>query len=291
MTTVLLTGAAGQVGHAAAQASWGPDVTLVACDRHGLDITVADEIRARVGEVRPDVIVNAAAYTAVDAAEDEPALAALVNDVAVGHLADAANAAGARLIHLSTDYVFNGTKSGWYVETDPIDPMGVYGRTKAAGEAQARRADRHLVLRTSWVYGAHGHNFVRTMRRLGTERDRLGVVDDQQGCPTAAGDIAAAIVDLVIGHPDLDGLFHLASPTDTTWYGFARHILDDRIAQGLRLDPIATTDYPTPAARPANSRLDSSRLAGIRGEPLPDWHDSLTTVLAELDDDRSEEHA
>lgn len=283
---VLVTGAAGQVGAELMRARWPSGVAVTGVDRAGLDITDAAAVDAVVAELAPQVIVNAAAYTAVDRAETEPDLAQAVNANGVTHLAAAANRQGCRLVHLSTDYVFDGTKDGWYVETDPVAPLGVYGATKLAGEEAAATAERHLVLRTAWVYGALGANFAATMLRLGAERDELAVVADQHGCPTAAVDIAAAIVDLVAAGADGDelaGTFHLASPEEATWHGFACAILEQHIASG-RLDvrPIPTTDYPTPAARPANSRLDSTAIAAAADIVLPAWSTTMPAVRAEL---------
>ncbi|MFN3216048.1 MAG: dTDP-4-dehydrorhamnose reductase [Acidimicrobiales bacterium] len=283
---VLVTGAAGQVGAELMRAAWPAGVAVTGVDRRGLDITDAAAVDAVVADLAPEVIVNAAAYTAVDRAETEPDLAQAVNATGVAHLAAAANRHGSRLIHISTDYVFDGTKDGWYVETDPVAPLGVYGATKLAGEQAAAAAERHLILRTAWVYGALGANFVATMLRLGAERDELAVVADQRGCPTAAIDIAAAIVDLVTAGLDgdeLTGTYHLASPEEATWHGFACAILAEPIASGrLRVRAIPTTDYPTPAARPANSRLDSTAIADAAGIVLPAWSTTMPAVRAEL---------
>lgn len=284
---VLVTGAAGQVGAELMRAAWPDGTELVGLDRSGLDVADAAAVAAAVADVAPDVIVNAAAYTAVDRAESEPDLADAVNAAGPGHLATAASAGGARLIHLSTDYVFDGTAPGWYVETDPIAPLGAYGRSKAAGEAAvAAGTERHLILRTAWVYGALGANFVATMRRLAADRDELRVVADQRGCPTSAADIAAAIVALCAdtGSTDeLAGVFHLASPIEATWHELACAALADRIDAGsVVVHPITTAEYPTPAPRPANSRLDSGAVAAARGVVLPDWRDSVKRVVAEL---------
>lgn len=285
MTRVLITGAAGQLGRELRRFPWPDGTTLLGTDRGALDITDEAALRTFVGNERPDVIVNAAAYTAVDRAEEEPELAEAVNHLAVASMASAADQVGARLIQISTDYVFDGSKDGWYVETDPVKPLGVYGATKARGEDAARRASRHLVLRTAWVYGALGQNFVRTMVRLARERDDLGVVDDQVGCPSCTIDLAAAIAELATEAvaDELSGTFHLASPTEATWYQFACAVLADDIAAGrVTVRPIPTSDYPTPAARPANSRLDSSALEASRGIRLRPWQDALPDVVAEI---------
>ena len=283
MTRIVVTGAGGQVGAELARSTaWADDDQVTTLTRAALDITDDQAVTATLDRLRPDVVVNAAAYTAVDAAEDDEETARSVNATAVGHLADWAEAAGARLIHVSTDYVFDGTKDDWYVETDAIAPIGAYGRTKAAGEAAARRATDHVILRTAWVYGALGNNFVATMLRLGHERDELAVVADQTGCPTSAADIANAIIRLVDEAPDVRGTYHLASPTPVTWHEFATAILADRIDAGLVVRPITTAEYPTPAARPANSRLDSSALRGVSGIGVRNWQDALGEVVAEL---------
>lgn len=289
MTRVLVTGAGGQLGRELCRAAWPGHVSVTGATRADLDITSPDAVTRALTELAPDVVVNAAAYTAVDRAESEPDLARLVNADAVGHLAHWAEAAGARLIHVSTDYVFDGTKDGWYVETDPLAPIGVYGRTKADGEDLARVATRHVILRTAWVYGALGQNFVTTMRRLATTHDELRVVADQVGCPTATNDLAAAIVDLVAQEQaqEATGTFHLASPSDATWHEFATAILADAIAGGLTVEPISTAEYPTPAARPQNSRLASDVIQSAYGIGVRSWHDALPDVIAELDQQKA----
>ncbi len=287
MTTVLITGANGQLGRELQRAEWPDFTSLTAVDSSELDITDAAAVRRVVEEIRPDVIVNAAAYTAVDTAEDEEALATLVNGEAVGHLAAAADQVGAALIHVSTDYVFDGTNERWYVEHDPLAPVGAYGRSKAAGEAAALTADRSVVLRTAWVYGALGSNFVTTMLRLASERDELGVVDDQFGCPTATADISTAVVRFVDefanGASPPERLYHVCSPDDATWHEFAMAIFASSV-HGFdgTCKKLTTPEYPTKAIRPANSRLDSSRLQRDLGLTLPSWRKSLPRVVAEL---------
>lgn len=285
MTRVLITGAGGQLGRELARTPWPEDARVTSTDRRTLDITDAAAVRRAIAASRPDVIINAAAYTAVDRAEEEPDLADAVNHLAVRHLATAANDVGARLIHVSTDYVFDGSKDGWYVESDPIRPLGVYGATKASGEEAARVTPRHLILRTAWVYGALGHNFVRTMLRLARERTELSVVEDQVGCPSCTVDLAHSIAALAVERrgEELRGTFHLASPTATSWHEFACSILQREVERGeLTIHPIPTSQYPTPAARPANSRLDSSALATARGIELRPWQDALPGVVAEI---------
>ncbi|MEL7156709.1 MAG: dTDP-4-dehydrorhamnose reductase, partial [Actinomycetota bacterium] len=222
MITVLVTGADGQVGRELQRTPWAAGVDLRAHGSGALDITDPSAVAAAVEATAPDVIVNAAAYTAVDRAEDEPARAFAVNGEGVAHLAAAADQVGALLVHLSTDYVFDGAKAGRYVEADPVHPLGVYGRSKVAGEEAAALAGRSITLRTSWVYGALGGNFVATMLRLALERDELGVVDDQYGCPTSAADLALAIGTVIERSVDDRGdarplpapLYHLAAPDD-----------------------------------------------------------------------------
>ena len=282
MTRVLVTGGSGQVGRSIADlASDGRFAALdiAVADRRTVDITDRAGLNEAFDCVRPEVVINAAAYTAVDAAETDEAAAMAANADGVASLADLCAAHGARLLHLSTDYVFDGTKDGWYVESDPIAPLGVYGRTKAAGEAAARACPAHLILRTSWVYAAHGNNFVRTMLRIGAERPEVGVVDDQIGCPTSARDIAESLLHL--SSLDVNGTYHLAGTDQASWYEFAVAIF---AAADLNTtaNPISTADFPTPAPRPANSRLDSSALADATGVRLPSWRDSLSGVVSAI---------
>jgi dTDP-4-dehydrorhamnose reductase len=284
---VLITGANGQVGRELLRAAWPNDTTVAGFTSTQLDITDPASIASVIADLAPDVIVNAAAYTNVDRAEDEPDRAMLVNSTAVGHLSAAADTGGALLVHISTDYVFDGAKEGWYNEDDVIAPVGVYGSSKAAGEVAALGAERSLVLRTAWVYGALGSNFVTTMLRLAAERDELGVVADQFGCPTSAADLAATIVALVeleattsLSHR----LFHVAAPDDTSWHGFAQEIFEISAAGfGGKCNQLTTADYPTKATRPANSRLATDRLTAMLGQPLPSWRDSLSLVVSELE--------
>jgi len=252
-----------------------------------LDITNADAVLETVQRLQPTVIVNAAAYTAVDTAEDEEALATLVNSTGVSYLAAAADAVGAGLVHVSTDYVFDGSKTGWYVEDDPLAPIGAYGRSKAAGETAALQAERSVVLRTAWVYGALGSNFVTTMLRLASERDVLGVVDDQYGCPTATGDIGAAIVRVAESFADgaapPERIYHVCSPDDASWHEFAMATFEHSVHgfSGV-CNKLTTPEYPTKATRPQNSRLDSTRLQRDFDFTLPSWRTSLPLVVAEL---------
>ena len=282
MTRVLVTGGNGQVGRSIAELA--SDARFAALDiavtnRSTVDITDRAGLNAAFDRLQPDVVINAAAYTSVDAAESDEAAATAVNTDGVASLADLCAAHGARLLHLSTDYVFDGTKDGWYVESDPIAPLGVYGRTKAAGEAAATACPAHLILRTSWVYAAHGKNFVTTMLAIGTGRPEVGVVDDQVGCPTSAHDIAEALLHL--SSLNVNGTYHLAGSDSASWHEFAEAIF---AAADLTTtaNPISTADYPTIAPRPANSRLDSSALADATGVRLPGWRDSLFGVVSTI---------
>jgi dTDP-4-dehydrorhamnose reductase len=277
---VLVTGAKGQVGEAVARLVEG-HAQVAAHDRASLDLEKPDDIRWCIRDARPDVIVNAAAYTAVDRAESDEERARAVNAVAPGILAEEAKRAGALLIHYSTDYVFDGTRDTPYDEDAPTNPVNAYGASKLAGEqAIARSGAAALTLRTSWVYGRHGQNFLLTMQRLATQRDEIRVVADQHGAPNWTRALAAATVELLRrGRADLAdraGLYHLSAQGAATWYEFARAILADT---SVRVTPIATTDYPTPARRPAYGVLDSSRFARTFGLALPDWRSMLGECL------------
>lgn len=288
---IVLLGRTGQVGRELERTL--PALgTVTAFDRAGADLERPDSIADLVLGLRPDVVVNAAAYTAVDRAEAEPDRARLVNATAVAALADACRRSDALLVHYSTDYVFDGTRAGPHVETDPPAPLGVYGATKLAGERALAAADcRHLVFRTSWVYAAHGTNFVRTILRLAQEREELSVVDDQTGAPTSAAliaDVTAAALARASGPAALaDGVYHLAPHGAVTWCGFARHVVGVAKAAGLpltldprRILPIPTAAYPTAARRPANSLLCTAKLEAALGRTLPTWQDDASPILA-----------
>ncbi|NMG35079.1 dTDP-4-dehydrorhamnose reductase [Azoarcus sp. TTM-91] len=293
---LMLTGARGQVGWELAR-SLMPLGEVLALDRAGCDLSRPETLAARVAELAPDVIVNAAAYTAVDKAETEEALATRINGEAVGELARLARARGALLVHYSTDYVFDGSKPAAYVESDAVAPLNAYGRGKLAGEqAIAASGCDHLVFRTTWVYAARGGNFVRTMLRLGAEREALRVVADQIGAPTWARNIADATAQVVAqamrerreGRFE-SGVFNLAGGGETNWCEFARTIFDEasRVLPGWQrkvttVEAIGSGDYPTPARRPLNSRLDQRRLAERFGVTLPDWRAALVRCLEEL---------
>jgi len=279
---ILLTGRNGMVGWEL-ERSLAPLGQVFAFERASLDLAKPDQIVTRVREVRPDMIVNAAAYTAVDQAESEREQAFLVNAAGPGFLAAEAKTAGALLIQYSTDYVFDGTKEGPYVEDDTPNPINVYGESKLAGERAVQASGcRYLILRTSWVYGARGKNFLLTILRLAGERAELRVVDDQVGAPTWCRDIAAVTARLAgtARARDEGGLFHMTAAGATSWCGFARAILK---ARGIEtpVQAISTADYPTPATRPANSLLASALLADRYGLRLREWRASLHDCLSD----------
>ena len=282
---ILITGSQGQVGWELARCL-APLGEVVALDHAGLDLADPAAVRRAVREVRPAVVVNGGAYTAVDQAEAEEAIATRINGDAPGVLAEEAARLGAALIHYSTDYVFDGTQQGPYREDDPVAPVNAYGRSKLAGErAVAAAGGAYLILRTSWVYAARGANFPRTILRLAGERDELRIVDDQIGAPTWARWIAeatGAILAAGRGDPagylaERGGCYHLACGGATSWYGFARELLAVAGGEGrvATLVPIATAEYPTPAARPANSCLECARLAETFGIRLPAWKEGV----------------
>ncbi len=285
---LLVTGFKGQVGHCLMQQAQALGWLVLGVDRDELDITMKADVQKLVAEFAPDVIINAAAHTAVDKAEVEIDASYAINRDGSAYLAEAAQQVGAVLLHISTDYVFAGNKEGLYVETDPVDPQGVYGASKLAGElAVAEHCTRHLILRTAWVFGEHGNNFVKTMLRLGSQRDSLGVVADQFGGPTYAGDIAAALLTMAKQalQPGFGawGIYHFAGEPHVSWHGFAAAIFDAGVAQGVLVrsplvNSIATTDYPTPAKRPANSRLDCSRIYSVFGIMPSDWQAALSDL-------------
>jgi dTDP-4-dehydrorhamnose reductase len=285
---VLVTGAAGQVGGDVARLLSAHE-QVVAHDRSTLDLEKPDDIRWCVRDARPDVIVNAAAYTAVDRAESDEARAQAVNGVSPGILGEEARRGGALLIHYSTDYVFDGELDRAYVETDATNPLSVYGRTKLDGErAIAATGCRHLILRTSWVYGPRGRNFMLTMLRFAAERDALRIVDDQRGAPTSSLQLARATAQLLEAGPERSGVYHATASGVTTWFGFAGAIFDARHRQLgdafriPRLQPITTAEYPTPARRPKNSVMSNAKLENVFGVSLGDWREGLDEALAAL---------
>lgn len=294
MTTILLTGATGQIGSELARTLTALGRVVIA-ERGGFDLARPRALRAAVEAVRPEVIVNAAAYTAVDQAESETDLAMAVNGAAPGELAAAARRLGALLVHYSTDYVFDGRKAGAYTEDDTPRPLGAYARSKLAGEtAVCESGANHLIFRTSWVYAAQGRNFLTTMLRLAGEREELRVVADQVGAPTWAR-LAAEVTALALSQdlPRLkngrfeSGLFHLTAAGETSWHGFASAIIAHARELGAALAcraviPITTAEYPLPAPRPLNSRLSGAKLAERYGKKMPRWDESMRLCLAGL---------
>jgi len=292
---ILLLGKNGQVGWEL-QRSLAPLGEMIALDRHLVDgfsgdLSNLESLRATIRQVKPDVIVNAAAYTAVDKAESETELADLVNGLASGVMAQEAAALGAWLVHYSTDYVFSGQGVTPWQETDAVAPVNHYGSSKLAGEqAIIVSGCKHLIFRTSWVYGARGNNFAKTMLRLAKDRETLNVIADQIGAPTGAdliADVTALAIQQVIKRPELAGLYHLAAAGEVSWHGYANHVLDFAKAQGEELavtavNPIETTAYPTPARRPLNSRLDTQKLRQNFSLHLPDWQSGVTRMLREV---------
>jgi dTDP-4-dehydrorhamnose reductase len=256
------------------------------------DFTDLDGLAQTVRAVTPDVIVNAAAHTAVDKAESEPELARTINARAPGVLAAEANALGAWLVHYSTDYVFDGSGHHSWRETDATGPLSIYGQTKLEGEQAVANNPKHLILRTSWVYAARGGNFAKTMLRLAGERDALTVIDDQIGAPTSAellADVTAHAIVTLRTQPELAGLYHCVAAGETSWHGYARFVLEQARALGYPLKastdkvaPTSTTNYPTPAKRPLNSRLDTHKLKQAFGLALPPWQQGVARMLAEI---------
>ena len=283
---VLVTGATGQVGSEVVSAMHRLGHDVIAPGRSGLDLMQPSQVEHRVTLLVPDWIINCAAYTQVDRAESELEQAMTVNRDSAAALARAAAARNARLLHISTDFVFDGGQSRPYREDDLPNPLGVYGRSKLEGEQAVREAlPGAVILRTAWVYGVHGHNFVKTMLRIAGEGRPLRVVDDQTGTPTWARDIAGAITSLV--QADAAGLYHYTSAGSVSWCGFAGAILSAAAQAGFEIrtqavEPITTADYPTPARRPAYSVLDTGKIQAQLGLSIPDWRDSLVTMLGEL---------
>lgn len=283
--SILLLGATGQVGHELRR-TLAPLGTIWAPGRDKVDLTDAQSLRQAVEDESPDLIVNAAAFTDVDGAEEEPEQAAQLNARAPGVLASAARKAEAWLVHYSTDYVFDGAKRTPYTEDDDSSPINVYGETKRDGEAAIQGVGgRAVVLRTSWVYSARRSNFVRTMLGMADEHETLTVVDDQIGVPTWAGWIAEATATigehlLASGDPSLSGLYHLAGTGQTSWYGFAKAIFAQFGRENVSVEPVPTSEYPTPAPRPAYTVLDSSRVRETFGLSLPPWTVQLARLRA-----------
>ena len=292
---ILLFGKGGQVGWEL-QRSLAPLGELIALEFDSTDycgdFTNLTGLANTVRQVKPDVIVNAAAHTAVDKAESEPDLVRMINALAPGVLADEAEKLGAWLIHYSTDYVFDGSGTTPWKETDTTGPLGVYGQTKLEGEQAVARCARHLTFRTSWVFAARGANFAKTMLRLAKERDELKVIADQFGAPTGAellADVTAQAIRTTQDKPELAGLYHLVAGGETSWYDYAQFVIAFAKQSGETIrvtpdaiKPIPTTDYPTPAKRPLNSRLDTTKLKTTFDLQLPDWRDGVRRVLTEI---------
>ena len=292
---LLLLGKGGQVGWEL-QRSLAPLGELVALDFDSTDFNAdfshPEQLAETVLKLRPDVIVNAAAHTAVDKAESEPDFARKLNATSPGVVAEAAQQIGALMVHYSTDYVFDGSGSKPWKENDPTGPLSVYGRTKLEGEQLvAQHCARHLIFRTSWVYAARGGNFAKTMLRLAKERDRLTVIDDQYGAPTGAellADVTAHAIRATLQDPAKAGLYHAIAGGETTWYGYARFVLEQAQQAGVTLkagpqavEAVPTSAFPTPATRPHNSRLDTTKLQTTFGLRLPPWQEGVARMLRE----------
>ena len=283
---ILLTGINGQVGHSLLpQLS---DYEVVGLDRHALDLSNTDAIRQVIRDIKPDLIINPAAYTAVDKAESEADLAYAVNAIAPQVIAEEALALGCAVMHFSTDYVYDGCKQAPYVETDDVNPQSIYGKSKLAGEKALQAVGGpHLILRTSWVYGDYGKNFLNTILRLASEREQLNIVADQNGAPTSSMNIASAIVELLTSWDcKQSGVYHLTNSGNTSWHGFASEIVRQYTEMHQRpmlkvkaINPITTAAYPTPASRPANSCLDNTLLQQRFGITLPPWQAGLQQVM------------
>ena len=289
MAKILITGANGQVGYCLTQQLHGKH-TILAVDRDELDITDRDAVFATVASFKPDVIINAAAHTAVDKAETEVELSEAINVKGPQYLAEAAKSIDSAILHISTDYVFDGQRAGKYKESDSTDPQGVYGKTKLAGEQAVTQAnDKFIVLRTAWVFGEHGNNFVKTMLRLAKTRDTLGVVADQMGGPTYAGDIASTLIaiaeKIIAGEKVEYGIYHFTGEPYVSWCDFAKAIFDEAVSQNVLekaplVNDITTADYPTPAKRPANSCLDLTKIQQVFGIKPSDWQKALKNIKA-----------
>lgn len=288
---ILITGGEGQLGTELIAQSKDHGTEVLAPTLAQMDLTDPARVDAFWDAFQPEALINAAAYTAVDRAETEPDLAFAVNAAAPAYLAQRCRRAGIPLIHISTDYVFDGQKGSPYLEEDPISPLGVYGRSKAEGESAVRGAlDRHLIIRTAWLYSAHGANFVKTVMRLAAERDELRIVDDQLGSPTSATDLAGAILHIAgrlgSGAELPWGTYHYCGNGVTSWFGLTRHVLETLVAQermtSFRLTPITTAQYPTPARRPAFSALDCRRIETAFGIIRPPWQAGVEKTVLQL---------
>jgi len=286
---ILVAGGRGQVGSALAQQGIEQGLDLVALGRADLDICSEESIAAAFEKYQPDLLINAAAYTAVDKAESEPELAYAINETATALLADACAARDIPMLHISTDYVFDGTKNSPYVETDPVNPIAVYAKSKEAGECALReRLERHIILRTSWVFGLQGNNFVKTMVRLAEVRDRLTVVADQFGGPSSAHGIAEALLTIAAQYEKAGavawGTYHYCQKPYVSWHQFAQAIIERATEMGLvnhpvEVAPIPSSEYPTPVTRPANSRLDTTKIESEFGLMVSTWSYNIDDVI------------
>ena len=288
---LLLAGANGQTGRELVRVAKDRKIEASGMSHDRFDLTDPAKMKNRLEELRPDIVINAAAFTDVDGAEKQPEAARAVNRDGAAALARLCHRLGAPLIHISTDYVFDGNSDRPYLETDPPAPLGIYGRSKMEGEsALALELKEHIIVRTSWVYGVYGRNFLKTMIALGRERAEIGVVSDQSGCPTAAHDLAGALLDLAAGivHKNMEawGIYHYRGQGQTTWYDFAVRIFELAARhEHFRLErvrPIGTADYPTPAARPRYSVLDCAKIERVFGLTAPPWEKSLAEVIERL---------
>lgn len=286
---VLVTGCKGQVGHCLVEIlSNAENVALLAVDREELDITKQESINEAVNAFKPTIIINAAAHTSVDKAEQEVELSYSINRDGPKFLAEAAQRIGATILHISTDYVFEGNKEGEYVEDDATNPQGVYGASKLAGEiAVAEACDNHVILRTAWVFGKYGNNFVKTMLRLAESRDELSIVGDQVGGPTYAGDIAKVLVEIAKhvsnAKPVEYGVYHFSGLPHVSWYEFADRIFDNAVEQGILnhkpiLSNITTEQYPTPAKRPNNSKLSTAKITDAFAIKTSNWQAAIANI-------------
>ncbi|MEY0151523.1 dTDP-4-dehydrorhamnose reductase [Providencia rettgeri] len=287
---ILVTGCNGQVGHSLIkQLSKYKDIIVLGCDKKNLDITNQKEVSRIVNDFKPSIIINAAAYTAVDKAENDIEMAYMVNRNGPKYLAEAAQKMNAAIIHISTDYVFDGYKSGEYDEEDLTNPQGIYGKSKLAGEIEVSNAcSKYIILRTAWVFSEYGNNFVKTMLKLGSERDELNIVCDQFGGPTYAGDIASALIDISIcifkDKPINYGIYHFSGLPHVSWYEFAKIIFYEAhtntiLNQLPKLTGISTEQYPTPTKRPSNSKLNTEKISKEFSIKASDWKNKLSNII------------
>ncbi len=289
---ILVTGANGQVGSELIRRGNTRGFQMFASDFSDLDISSQGAVNKYTKKLKPDMLINAAAYTAVDKAESEKELAHAINRDGATYLAQACSKVDIPLFHISTDYIFDGASTSAYVETDTPNPQSVYGKSKLEGDLAIESSiEKHIILRVSWVFGAKGNNFVKTMLRLGKEKEELKIVADQHGGPTWSGAIASTLLDIAKryaeGNPIQYGTYHYSSQPTTTWYEFANLIFDQAMDLGMmekrpKIYPISTEEFPTPAVRPVNSALDCSKIVKALRTPQPDWRTGLKEVLSEL---------